>query len=75
MRLLALFTWRWSLESQEQQERASSNLQALFKLLILSHWLKQVTWLNSESVWKGKSQGYAYRETIMIILQIIPFRV
>lgn len=57
-----MFTWRWSQASQEQQERACSDLQAPFKFLILSHlllsqWLMQVTWLNSKSVWKGTTRS------------------
>lgn len=47
--------------AQEQQERASPNSQVLSKpllasYLLWSHWLKQVTWPNLESVWERVSK-------------------
>ena len=72
MPLLDLFTWRWSQESQEQQDWASTFKCLILSHLILSHGLKQATCLNSESVWKGTTQERSYRERIMTILLIIP---
>lgn len=74
MSLLGQFTWRWSQESQEQQDRASTLKLLILSHLLLPHGLKQVTWLNSESVWKGTTQEYSCRERIMTILQTVPLQ-
>lgn len=62
MSLLGLFHMEMVTGSQEHQDRAISNLQASFKLLILLrlllfHWLKQMARLHSESVWMGGETG------------------
>lgn len=58
---LGKFTWWWMQRFQEQQERISPILLALFKSLfmshlLLSHWPKQVMWSSLESMWEGSSR-------------------
>lgn len=73
------FTWRWAQESQEQQERAISNLQSHF-------WASDSVTFAIVSVAEASdmaqprvhieetTQDYGYREKIVTILQTVPFR-